>query len=115
MSAVLKKEPLGNPIGFLTIFLLIVEPWATIRLILWEDMWFRIYYQLSGRFKSDFLSDITSTLDGPGANPLFTELNGNNTKSRLNSIIAQAFYSFKISTRLPSISEETVHPVSTNL
>jgi TonB-linked SusC/RagA family outer membrane protein len=48
-----------------------------------------------GGFKSDFLSDITSTLDGPGANPLFTELNGNNTKSRLNSIIGQAFYSFK--------------------
>jgi len=45
-------------------------------------------------FKADFLSDKTSTLDGPGANPLYTELSGSTAKSRLNSIVAQAFYSF---------------------
>lgn len=47
-----------------------------------------------GGFKADFLSDITSTLDGPGANPLFTSLNGSNSKNRLISYIGQAFYSF---------------------
>ena len=45
-------------------------------------------------FKSDFLSDLTSTLDGPGANPLYTDLSGGNSKSRLNSILTQVFYSF---------------------
>ena len=45
-------------------------------------------------FKSDFLSDLTSTLDGPGANPLYTDLSGGNSKSRLNSIVSQLFYAF---------------------
>ncbi len=47
-----------------------------------------------GGFKGDFLSDLTSTLDGPGANPNFTELFGSETRSRLNSIISQISYSF---------------------
>ena len=47
-----------------------------------------------GGFKQDFLSDVTSTLDGPGANPLFTTLSGSNSKNRLLSIISQAFYSY---------------------
>ncbi|MEM7370353.1 MAG: TonB-dependent receptor [Bacteroidota bacterium] len=47
-----------------------------------------------GGFKADFLSDVTSTLDGPGANPLFTGLSGNNSKNRLVSFIGQGFYSF---------------------
>lgn len=47
-----------------------------------------------GGFKADFLSDITSTLDGPGANPLFTNLEGSNSKNRLVSFISQAFYSY---------------------
>lgn len=44
--------------------------------------------------KYDFLSDITSTLDGPGANPLFSEVGGSNGTSRLISLISQAFYSY---------------------
>ena len=47
-----------------------------------------------GGFKADFLSDITSTLNGPGANPLFTNLEGSNSKNRLVSLISQAFYSY---------------------
>ncbi|MDN5216826.1 TonB-dependent receptor [Fulvivirgaceae bacterium BMA12] len=47
-----------------------------------------------GGAKADFLSDRTSTLDGPGANPLFTELSGNREESSLNSFISQVFYSF---------------------
>lgn len=47
-----------------------------------------------GGFKADFLSDVTSTLDGPGANPLFTSLGGSNSKDRLVSFISQVFYSF---------------------
>ncbi len=44
--------------------------------------------------KADFLSDITSTLDGPGANPLFTYVNGSIGKSRLVSFVSQANYSY---------------------
>ena len=47
-----------------------------------------------GGGKADFLSDRTSTLNGPGANPLFTDVFGSTSKSRLNSIISQVFYSF---------------------
>ena len=47
-----------------------------------------------GGSKSLFLSDATSTLDGPGANPNLTELSGSNSTNRLNSVISQAFYSF---------------------
>lgn len=45
-------------------------------------------------FKANFLSDITTTLDGPGANPLLTSLQGGNSSNRLNSYIGQVFYSF---------------------
>ncbi|MEM8889605.1 MAG: SusC/RagA family TonB-linked outer membrane protein [Bacteroidota bacterium] len=48
---------------------------------------------LSGS-KANFLSDITSTLDGPGANPLFNTISGSNSKNRLASLVSQAFYSF---------------------
>ncbi len=47
-----------------------------------------------GGSKADFLSPITSTLDGPGANPLFTSLEGNRAKSRLVSLISQVFYAY---------------------
>ncbi len=47
-----------------------------------------------GGSKEDFLSPLTSTLDGPGANPLLTNLSGSNSQSRLISYISQAFYSY---------------------
>ena len=48
---------------------------------------------LSGT-KELFLSDITSTFDGPGADPNLTELNGNLEQYRMTSIISSLFYSF---------------------
>lgn len=44
--------------------------------------------------KSDFLSDITQTLDGPGANPLFTSVSGSQSERRLHSWISQGSYSY---------------------
>ena len=43
-------------------------------------------------YKNGFLSDITSTLDGPGGKN--QEVNGNREESSLLSLIAQAFYSY---------------------